>query len=94
MSYYCGYIDSKCKYCEEGHCDFPVMGSGYPYDAPCFGYNEEEEDGEWIPVLINAQMLKCSECGFGVNKESVYDHTSPDPLVFKYCPSCGKKMKG
>lgn len=43
MSCYCRYINGKCKYCEEGHCEFPMWGSGYPYDAPCFGYSSEEE---------------------------------------------------
>ena len=37
-------MSSYCKYCEEGHCDFPIQGSGYPYDAPCFGYEEEKVD--------------------------------------------------
>ena len=38
------------SYCEEGHCDFPIQGSGYPYDAPCFGYETEDDESKWIPV--------------------------------------------
>ena len=44
MSSYCEYIDCNCKYCEEGNCVFPIQGSGYPYDAPCFGYEKEDDD--------------------------------------------------
>ena len=92
MSSYCKYINCICKYGEEEHCDFPIQGSGYPYDAPCFGYEEKDDEGEWMPVRINKQMLKCSNCGFMVNKELIYDYTHHHPLVFKYCPNCGKKM--
>lgn len=93
MSDYCDYVDGNCKYCEEGQCDFPIQGSGYPYEAPCFGYEKEDDEGEWLPVMTNERMLKCSHCGFWANKELVYDYTDPNPLVLKYCPSCGKKMK-
>lgn len=43
----CIYDDSICKYYEDGRCDFPSMGSGYPYDAPCFGF-DYEDDEDWI----------------------------------------------
>lgn len=95
MSDYCEYVNGNCKYCEEGQCDFPTQGSGYPYDAPCFRYGGEVDDeGEWLPVTVNKYMLKCSNCLFWVSKELIYDNTDPNPLVFKYCPNCGKKMKG
>ena len=93
MSSYCDYVDGNCKYCEEGQCDFPIQGSGYPYEAPCFGYEKEDDEGEWLPVMTNKRMLKCSNCLFWVSKELIYDYTDPNPLVFKYCPNCGKKMK-
>ena len=71
MSSYCDYIDGNCKYSEEGHCDFPVQGSGYPYEAPCFGYEKEDDEGEWLPVMANKRMLKCSNCLFWVSKELI-----------------------
>ena len=49
----CIYDDSTCKYYEEGHCDFPNMGIGYPYDAPCFGF-DYEDDEDWI--LVSEQL--------------------------------------
>ena len=50
MSDYCEYINGNCKYCEEGRCEFPLQGSGYPYEAPCFGYKEEGYAGK--PTVI------------------------------------------
>lgn len=93
MSSYCKYINCDCKYSEEGHCDFPIQGSGYPYDAPCFRYKKEDDEGEWMPVMVNKRMLRCSHCGFWVNKELIYDYTDRHPLVFKYCPNCGADMR-
>ena len=87
----CIYDDSICKYYEEGRCDFPSMGSGYPYDSPCF---TGKDNGEWIPVKMNHRFVKCSECQFMVNKHIVYDYTEKNPLVYKYCPSCGADMRG
>ncbi len=87
----CIYDDSTCKYYEDGCCDFPNMGSGYPYDAPCFvGKN----NGEWVPVKMNPRFVMCSECIFMVNRDVVYDYTQENPLVYEYCPSCGADMRG
>lgn len=42
----CIFDYNPCKYNEEGRCEFGYMGSGYPYDAPCFGrdFDEDEDD--------------------------------------------------
>ncbi len=49
----------------------------------------ERKTGRWAEIHGNKNMRICQSCGFMVNKSLLYDYTKKDPLVFKYCPSCG-----
>ena len=77
MSDYCEYINCNCKYCEEGQCDFPAEGSGYPYNAPCFRYEKEDDDGETITITdsdtiarrATKDMINNHRCDFSTEKD-------------------------
>jgi hypothetical protein len=89
MSSYCELINCDCKYSEERHCNFPIQGSGYPYDAPCFGYKKEDDEGEWIEIADDdfAPIVVCSRCSqTAIVSYGEYQRT-------RYCPNCGFKMK-
>ena len=55
---------------------------------------EERKAGTWKEFHGNKNMCICQSCGFMVNKSLLYDYTEKDPLVFKYCPSCGSYNGG
>ena len=55
---------------------------------------EERKAGTWKEFRGNKNMCICQSCGFMVNKSLLYDYTEKDPLVFKYCPSCGSYNGG
>ena len=65
-----------------------------PSAQPEQRYTEERKTGTWKEFHGNKNMCICQSCGFMVNKSLLYDYTEKDPLVFKYCPSCGSYNGG
>lgn len=85
MSSYCEYINCACKYCEEGHCDFPIQGSGYPYDAPCFGYKKEE---------MSRELKPCPFCGGKAEQKETYKYVGLGKSIPQYYVKCGNSDCG
>lgn len=55
--------------------------------------SEESEPAQWIQMLINPNMYKCSNCQVAWNRRLVFDNEGYSKNIFmKYCPCCGKKM--
>lgn len=55
---------------------------------------EESEPAQWIQMLINPYMYKCSNCHVAWNRRLVFDNDGYSKNIFmKYCPCCGEKMQ-
>lgn len=55
----------------------------------------QPEPAQWVQMLINRHMYKCSNCLVAWNKRLVFDDDGYSKNIFmKYCPCCGKKMEG
>lgn len=59
------------------------------YSMAIKALNEQAKEGEWID---KGEYAECSLCG--AHSGTQYDGVEPIPLKTKYCPDCGKKMKG
>lgn len=54
----------------------------------------EPEPAQWVQMLINSRMYKCSNCHVAWNKRLVFDDEGYSKNIFmKYCPCCGRKMQ-
>lgn len=54
----------------------------------------EPESAQWVQMLINRRMYKCSNCQVAWNKRLVFDNEGYSKNIFmKYCPCCGRKMQ-
>lgn len=54
----------------------------------------EPESAQWVQMLINSRMYKCSNCHVAWNKRLVFDDEGYSKNIFmKYCPCCGRKMQ-
>lgn len=54
----------------------------------------QPEPAQWVQMLINPRMYKCSNCQVAWNKRLVFDNEGHSENIFmKYCPCCGRKMK-
>ena len=101
MSNYCDYIDCNCKYSsDEGCCDFPLMGSGYPYDAPCFRY--EKEDGAKMNGLFlpDFKIPECCETCIANDDDwkcnvldRIFDYDTVSEKRFDDCPLIEVEVK-
>lgn len=52
----------------------------------------QPEPAQWVQMLINPRMYRCSNCNIAWNKRLVFDLDNGNEMVMKYCPCCGKKM--
>lgn len=54
----------------------------------------QPETAQWVKMLINPNLYKCSNCQVAWNKRLVFDNEGYSENIFmKYCPCCGRKMK-
>lgn len=54
----------------------------------------QTESAQWVQMLINRNLYKCSNCQVAWNKRLVFDNDGYSENIFmKYCPCCGKRMK-
>jgi len=54
----------------------------------------QPESAQWVQMLINPNMYKCSNCQNAWNKRLVFENEGYSENIFmKYCPCCGRKMK-
>lgn len=53
---------------------------------------KQSESAQWVQMLINPRMYRCSNCNVAWNKRLVFDLDHHNEMVMKYCPCCGKKM--
>lgn len=53
----------------------------------------QSEPAQWIQMLINQNMYRCSNCNVAWNKRLVFDLDHGKKVFMKYCPCCGKKME-
>lgn len=54
----------------------------------------QPEPAQWVQMLINPHLYKCSNCQVAWNKRLVFDNEGHSENIFmKYCPCCGRKMK-
>ena len=68
----CIFDYKVCKYNEDGACLFPMMGSGYPYDAPCFGVNIETDGPDYSSckyAKLGPEEYPCNICCQNVNND-------------------------
>lgn len=52
----------------------------------------QPESAQWVQMLINPRMYRCSNCSSAWNKRLVFDLDHGNEMVMRYCPRCGKKM--
>ena len=54
----------------------------------------QPESAQWVQMLINPNLYKCSNCQVAWNKRLVFDNDGYSENIFmKYCPCCGRKMQ-
>ena len=54
----------------------------------------QPESAQWVQMLINPNLYKCSNCQVAWNKRLVFDNDGYSKNIFmKYCPCCGRKMQ-
>lgn len=54
----------------------------------------EPESAQWVQMLINPRMYKCSNCQIAWNKRLVFENEGySNNILMRYCPRCGRKMK-
>lgn len=53
----------------------------------------QSKPAQWIQMLINQNMYRCSNCNVAWNKRLVFDLDHGKEVFMKYCPCCGKKME-
>lgn len=61
-------------------------------DALEYAPTIQPEPAQWVQMLINPRMYRCSNCNIAWNKRLVFDLDNGNEMVMKYCPCCGKKM--
>lgn len=86
----------------------PFAGTGDEYDYEQGLQNQWERDvvaikilppaqpeqAQWVQMLINRNMYKCSNCNNAWNKRLVFENDGYSKNIFmKYCPCCGRKMQ-
>lgn len=49
--------------------------------------------GFWKQSRMNNSIYKCSNCMLPVHKSLLFKQIEGNPLLFKYCPSCGSRME-
>ncbi len=56
--------------------------------------SKQPESAQWVQMLINPNLYKCSNCQIAWNKRLVFDNDGYSKNIFmKYCPCCGRKMQ-
>jgi hypothetical protein len=54
----------------------------------------EPESAQWVQMLINPRLYKCSNCQIAWNKRLVFENEGySNNILMRYCPRCGRKMK-
>ena len=54
----------------------------------------QPEPAQWVQMLINPNLYKCSNCQVAWNKRLVFDNDGySENIYMKYCPCCGRKMQ-
>ena len=80
------------------HMELEYKGAKIDFHCRPMGTNAlpsaQPEPAQWVQMLINPHLYKCSNCQVAWNKRLVFDNEGHSENIFmKYCPCCGRKMK-